>query len=150
VKYANSDSDHEIPPSIGLTLLACDCFTAQSTDEGDYDLLALQKAMKSILDKFSVTKDVNGNIISATISRELPVTPYADVFKKMKESSSSYMVTFYKRLSRAVDDLTDAVNVESAHDAAVCVQKVLGTEFKVPPKEAAAAAVLSRREHSFG
>ena len=106
--------------------------------------------MKSILDKFSVTKDVNGNIISATISRELPVTPHADVFKKMKESSSSYMVTFYKRLSRAVDDLTDAVNVESAHDAAVCVQKVLGNEFIVPPKEAAAAAVLSRREHSFG
>ena len=150
VKYANSDSDHEIPPSIGLTLLACDCFTAQSTDEGDYDLLALQKAMKSILDKFCVTKDVNGNIISATISRELPVTPRTDVFKKMKDSSSAYMVTFYKRLSKAVDDLTDAVNVESAHDAAVCVQKVLGTEFTVPPKEAAAAAVMSRREHSFG
>ncbi len=28
------------------------------------------------------------------------------------------MVTFYKRLSKAVDNLTNAVNVESDHDAA--------------------------------
>ncbi len=42
-KYAAASSDHEVPPSIGLTLLACDCFTKQSTDEEEDDLLALQK-----------------------------------------------------------------------------------------------------------
>ncbi len=42
--------------SIGLTLLACDCFTKQSTDEEEDDLLALQKTMKAVLDKFTVTK----------------------------------------------------------------------------------------------
>jgi len=149
-KYSGSISDHEVPPSIGLTLLSCDCFSAQSTNEEDNDLLALQGTMKAILDKFSVTRDLYGNITAASISKCLPVTPYSDVFKKMKDSSSTYMVTFYERLSKAVDNLTNAVNVESAHDAGEYVQKVLGTEFTVPAKEAVTAAALNRREHSFG
>lgn len=149
-KYSGSVSDHEVPPSIGLTLLACECFSAQSTSEGDDDLLALQKTMKSIQDKFAVSKDWSGEIVAATISCFLPVTPCTDVFKKMKDSSSSYMVTFYKRLSKAVDNLTNAVNVESAHDAGEYVQKVLGSEFVVPAKEAVAAIAQNRQEHSFG
>lgn len=149
-KYAGTANDHEIPPSIGLTLLACDCFSSQSTDDGDDDLLALQKTMKAIKDRFYVLKDSNGNITYANISRTLPVTPYSDVFKKMKDYSSSYMITFYKRLSVAVSNLTSAVNVEAAHDAGEYVQKVLGTEFVVPAKEAVAAAAQNRREHSFG
>ena len=148
-KYAGSTSDHEVPPSIGLTLLACDCYSAQSTDEGDDDLLSLQRTMKGILDKFTYTVDNNGNLIR-TISRDLPVTPYTDVFKKMKDSSSTYMTTFYSRLSKAVDNLTNAVNVESAHDAGEYVQKVLGASFTVPPKEAVAASAPNKREHSFG
>jgi len=149
-KYVGSTNDHEIPPSIGLTLLACDCFSAQSTDDGDNDLLALQKTLKGIKDKFYVSRDINGIITAADISRNLPVTPYSDVFKKMRDSSSSYMITFYKRLSAAVSNLTNAVNVESAHDAGEYVQKVLGSEFVVPAKEAVAAAAQNRREHSFG
>lgn len=149
-KYSGSVSDHEVPPSIGLTLLACEYFSAQSTSEGDDDLLALQKTMKSIQDKFAVSKDWSGEIVSATISCFLPVTSYTDVFKKMKDSSSSYMVTYYKRFSKAVDDLTNAVNVESAYDAGEYVQKVLGSEFIVPAKEAVTAAAQNRREHSFG
>ena len=149
-KYTSAGSDHGVPPSIGLTLLACDCFSVQSTAEGDDDLLALQKTMKAILNKFTVTKDGYGNIVSASISKYLPVTPYTDVFKKMKDSSSTYMITFYTRLSTAVDNLTNAVNVESAHDAGVYVQRVLGSEFTIPAKEAVAAAALNRREHSFG
>lgn len=149
-KYASSIYDHEIPPSIGLTLLACDCFTGHSNSDGDDDLLALWETMRAILDKFSVMKDWEGNVTSASISAYLPVTPYTDVFKKMKESSSSYMVTFYKRLLKAVNDLTNAVNVESEHDAGGYVQQVLGLEFSVPLKEAVAATTLNRREHSFG
>ena len=60
------------------------------------------------------------------------------------------MTTFHDRLSRAVDDLTDAVNVESAHDAGEYVRRVLGNSFTVPAKEAVAAAAQNRREHSFG
>ncbi len=148
-QYSGSTNDHEVPPSIGLTLLACDCFSAQSTDEGDDDLLSLQKTMKGILDNFTNTVDKNGNLIK-TITRYLPVTPYTDVFKKMKDSSSSYTTIFYNRLSKAVDNLTNAVNVESAHDAGEYVQKVLGDNFTVPAKEAVAASAQNKREHSFG
>lgn len=148
-QYSGSSNDHEVPPSIGLTLLACDCFSAQSTDEGDDDLRSLQKTMIAIRDKFIYSVDSNGNSIK-TITRYLPVTPYMDVFKKMKDSSSSHMTTFYNRLSKAVDNLTNAVNVESAHDAGEYVQKVLGDSFTVPAKEAVAASVQTKREHSFG
>ena len=148
-KYSGSTNDHEVPPSIGLTLLACECFSAQSTDDGDDDLLSLQKTMKGMLDRFTYTFDDKGNLVR-TITKNLPVTPYTDVFKKMKDSSSTYMTTFYNRLSKAVDNLTNAVNVESAHDAGKYVQKVLGDGFTVPAKEAVAAAAQNRREHSFG
>ena len=60
------------------------------------------------------------------------------------------MVTFYKRLSKAVDNLTNAVNVETEHDAGEYVQKVLGSEFVIPAKVAAAASINNKREHSFG
>ena len=149
-KYANPSSDHEVPPSIGLTLLACDYFVEQNTIDGDDDLLALQETMQKIQNQFICTFDNNGNVTSANISRNLPVVPNTDVFKKMKDSSSSYMITFYKKISKAVENLTNAVNVESAHDAAEYVQKVLGTDFTVPPKESVAAVTQSRREHSFG
>ena len=102
------------------------------------------------MNQFSVARDVDGNVTYANITCYLPVTPYTDVFNKMRESSSDYMITFYKKLSKAVDNLTDAVNVESAHDAGESVQKVLGNEFSVPAKEAVAAAAQNRREHSFG
>ncbi len=148
-QYSGSTNDHEVPPSIGLTLLACDCFSAQSTEEGDDDLLSLQKTMNGILGKFTYTVDSNGNLIK-TITRNLPVTPYTNVFKKMEDSSSTYMTTFYHRLSKAVDNLTNAVNVESAHDAGEYVQKVLGDRFTVPAKEAVAASAQNKREHSFG
>lgn len=148
-QYSGSTNDHEVPPSIGLTLLACECFSAQSTDDGDDDLLSLQKTMKGMLDRFTYTFDDKGNLVR-TITKNLPVTPYTDVFKKMKDSSSTYMTTFYNRLSKAVDNLTNAVNVESAHDAGKYVQKVLGDGFTVPAKEAVAVAAQNRREHSFG
>ena len=148
--YANSISDHEIPPSIGLTYLACDCFEAQSTDDGDNDLLAFQKTVQNICNRFSITRDFFGNITSAKISRYLTVQPYTDVFQKMKDSSDSYLITFYKRLCVAKDNLINAVNVESDHDAAEYVVKVLGDEFEVPPKSTANKSTQSNREHSFG
>lgn len=148
-KYSGSINDHEIPPSIGLTLLSCDCFSAQSSNEGDDDLLSLQKTMKAIQDKFYYAYDQEGNLVR-TVSRNLPVTPYTDVFKKMKENNSANMTTFYNRLSKAVDNLTNAINVESAHDAGEYVRKVLGDSFPVPAKEAVAMAAQNHREHSFG
>lgn len=149
-KYAGSSGDHEVPPSIGLTLLACDCFVPASTGEGEDDLLSFQQTMQNMQDKFALYEEPIVGITFASLDCNLPVVPYTDVFEKMKKSSTSYMVTFYKRLSNAVDSLTNAINVESAHDAGKYVQKVLGAEFSVPAKEAVVATTQNRRNHSFG
>ena len=149
-QYANSNKNHEAPPSIGLTLLACDCFSNETTAIGDDDLLALLKTLKAMQGLFIIERDCFGTVISASISRYLPVTPRTDVFKKMKDTNKSYMVTFYKRLTDAIDNLTNAVNVESSHDAGLYVQRVLGKEFSVPKKEALAGITSNRREHCFG
>lgn len=148
-KYENSTLDHEIPPSIGLTYLACDCFVSSVTSDGEDDLIALQQTMTNIKNKFTLTHE-NGELVKAEISRYLPVEPYTDVFQKMKDASDSYGVTFYKRLSTAVQNLTNAVNVESEHDAGNYVKKVLGDEFKVPPKKTSSTSANSKKEHNFG
>lgn len=148
-KYANSTLDHEVPPSIGLTYLACDCFVPASTHEGDNDLIALQQTMTNIKNKFTLTYE-NSILVKADISKCLPVQPYSDVFQTMKDSSDSYGITFYNRLSTAVQYLTDAVNVESEHDAGVYVQKAFGAEFVVPSKQTSSSSTLNKKEHSFG
>ena len=150
--YKNSVNDHEVPPSIGLTLLACECFCPASMDDDNDDLLSFRNTLKRIQDKFNVEYSPcsDSDIVNASISCYLPTTPYSDVFSKMEDSSDSYMITFYKRLSNAVSNLTNAVNLESAHDAGEYVQKVLGTDFTVPAKEAVASNILNKREHSFG
>ena len=106
--------------------------------------------MQNIKNKFSLTLDISGNITSASVSRDLPVKPYTDVFEKMRNSSDTYMLTFYNRICAAVENLTNAVNVESDHDAGLYVQRVVGSDFEVPPKQATSATTQNKREHSFG
>lgn len=114
-------------------------------------MLALKKTMESIKNAFTnVSYDVSGTVISANISKYLPVKPYTDIFSKMRDSSETYMVTFYKRLCVAVDNLTNALNVESEHDAAKYVQKVLGEQFVIPEKKAMSASTNTKKEHNFG
>lgn len=149
-KYKNSTSDHEIPPSIGLTYLACDNFVACSSSDGDDDLLALKKTMEAIKNAFTISLDGDDAVASADITKYLPVKPYSDIFSRMRDSSDTYMITFYKRLSNAVENLTNALNVESEHDAAKYIQKVLGEQFEVPEKQVAATATRTKKEHNFG
>lgn len=148
-KYENSTLDHEVPPSIGLTYLVCDCFISSVTSEGEDDLRALQQTMLNMKNRFTLTYE-DGKLMKADISRYLPVEPYTDIFQKMKDSSDSYGVTFYNHLSTAVQNLTDAINVESEHDAGNCVKKVLGEEFKVPERQASSTIIQNKKEHSFG
>lgn len=148
-KYKNTSESikNQIPPSIGLTLMAFDCYSEPS--EKDDDLVALYSTMNNMLNKFSVTKDTGGNIIKADITKMLPVEPYTDVFYKLK-NSDSYGVTFYNRLNKAVINLQNAINSNNEHDAGKYVSNVFGTEFDVPDKQALRSSSISNREHSFG
>lgn len=147
-KYENSTNSHEVPPSVGLTILTCQNYKAYTWD-GDDDLSSLYYTMKAIEELFSVEKDVYGDIISASITCNLPVTPYSDVFYKMR-TSPSHMITFYKRLSKAVADLRDALNLSDEYEAAKCVRKVLSDDFTLPEKKASAAMTSNKKEYNFG
>lgn len=150
-KYKNTSESkkNQIPPSIGLTLLAFDCFAGCTSSDGDDDLLSLQNTISNIISKFSLTYNASGEIIKAEITRTLPVIPCTDVFTKMK-NRDCYGVTFYNRLNTALQNLTDAVNESSEHDAGVSVQKVFGDEFVAPAKETSSSFQSSKKEHSFG
>lgn len=149
-KYCDSTLDHEIPPSIGLTLLAIDCFVGCSTQDGDDDLTAIKDTVQKIIGRFTLRYNSEGQLIRADITYNLPVKPYSDVFEKMKSCSDTYGVKFYTRLSRALQNLIDACNESSEFDAGTSVQKVFGTDFKAPPKQAENASTSSKKEHSFG
>lgn len=148
-EYKNSTLDHEIPPSIGLTLLAIDSFVSSTTDEGDDDLTSLQETVQGIVDKFVLTYE-NGKVVKADITRNLPVTPYSDVFEKMRDSSESYILKFYNRLNGVLQNLTDACNESSEYDAGISVRKVFGNEFQVPEKQTSKSNAISKKEHNFG
>lgn len=147
-KYNNSTNTHEVPPSIALTLLACQNYKPY-IDDGDDDLRSLYYTVKAIYDLFSIQKDSDDEVVSASIVCNLPVTPFSDVFYKMR-TIPKHMITFYKRLGTAVFNLQEAVNLDEAHEAAKYVQKVLGSGFDVPDKQASTASTINKREYSFG
>lgn len=150
-KYKNTadNKKNQIPPSIGLTLLAFDCFVEETSSEGDDDLTALKNTVQNIVNKFDLTYDADGELIKAEITKKLPVTPKTDAFSKMKKSDE-YGITFYTRLMTALQNLIDACNESSEHDAGVSIQKVFGDEFIAPPKETSSSSASSKKEHSFG
>lgn len=145
-KYQNSTNSHEVPPSVGLTVLACENYI-ECTDDGDDDLSALYYTLESIKNKFSINES-KGEIENASIICDLPVEPYSDIFYKMRDSSK-HMITFYKRLSKAVDNLREAMNIDDEHEAAKYVVKVLGDEFNIPEKQADSVVTSNKGEYCF-
>lgn len=149
IKYNNSTTDNEVPPSIALTILVCQYFFASTEDGKDYDLYSFYKTLNNICASFLLTKNIDNEIIKAEITCDLPVKPWSDVMYKMKKSDS-HGVKFFNRLCKARDNLKEAFDLESEHDAAKCVQKVLGIDFQVPVKDAKIAKTTNKKEHSFG
>ena len=145
-KYHNSSKDNEIPPSVALTILACDNFV----DE-DHIILSLYETLKKIRDLFYVSQNTNGDIISANITCNLPVTPFSDVLYKMRESDS-HLIIFYNRLCKAINNLNTAISLEDEHEAGKYIQKVFGESFEIPEKQVseAVAKYSHNRESSFG
>ncbi|EGP5491246.1 hypothetical protein DZ765_11895 [Enterococcus faecium] len=142
--YASNDTTEKKPPSIGLTLLAID-----SIDENESDLVVLRNVFATIRDRFTIVKNMDGEIISAKITRNLPVKPHTDVFKKF-ERTENHGIAFYKKIDKALTNLDNALLCDNEHDAATYVAKVLGEEFTIPEKEIKKSSTKVKKEHSFG
>jgi len=148
--YSTPSSNNEVPPSIALTLLACEHFEESKAGNSHDDLTSLCKTMQNMLNEFYAHTNNDGEVTSVDLYCYLPVQPYSDVLYKMR-LSNAYLILFYKRFKKAVDNLQNACNVSSEHEAAKYVQKVLGDSFEVPPKEAIKSVnALSKKENSFG
>ena len=148
IEYDNSSNGNEVPPSIGLTLLACKYYS-EYTYDGDDDLSSLYYTLRNIKNAFVIETDDSGEITSATISCDLPVEPKTDVLYKMR-LSSAHLIKFYKKLKRAVANLNDAMNLDEEHEAAKCVKKVLGDEFKIPVKKTNDTTTSNKAEYNYG
>lgn len=148
LEYETSTNSHEVPPSVGLTILACEHYS-EYTYGGDDDLSAMYFTMKNIKDAFIVETDRFNEITSASIECKLPVEPGSDVLYKMR-TSSVYLIKLYKKIVKAVNALNEAVNLTEAHEAAKYVRKVLGEEFTIPDKETKDTVTSNKLEYNYG
>ncbi len=136
-KYSNSENDNEIPPSIALTLLACEYFEAKKIESKYDDLEALYYIVYKIFEEFVINNELfSDEIQSVEMTCNLPVIPYSDVLIKMKQSDNNvYLIKFYKRILKFKTALKNAIDSEFDHEAAEYIQKELGEEFEIPSKE---------------
>ena len=148
IEYEGVSNSHEVPPSVGLTILVCTYYVEKTTG-GDDDLSALYYTMKNIQDAFTVQIDSYGQVTSASITCDLPVQPYSDVLYKMR-SSSTHLIKLYKKIKKAVAHLKDAINLNEDHEAAKSVRKVLGDDFTVPEKNTRESATANKAEYNYG
>lgn len=140
-KYGISYTKDQKPPSIGLTLLACEKFSYTTVDGYDDDLNALYKVVNGIISCFKVNSNDQH-----VITKELPVTPKTDVFYKMKDSDEE---VFYNKLVNFEDNLLNAINANEEYEAAQFIQKCLGACFLLPPKPVTSRAAQPKRENSY-
>lgn len=139
-KYGDSYTKNHRPPSIGITLLACEYFVYTSVDDYDNDLNALYTVVNGIT--YSFITNLSGE---HTITKKLPVTPKTDVFFKMTDADEE---VFYTKLSEFRDNLLNAINANEEYEAAKYIQKSLGTDFKLPEKPKSSSA-KSKDENSY-
>jgi len=139
----NKDNGNEMPPSITLTLLACQYFEAKKEDDHDDDLEALYNVVKKIKDSInSYSEDPYYHV-------KLPVTPYTDTMFKIN-SNSSYRKKFKNKIYDFELQLRNAKNAGDEHTAGEYVRKVLGEEFEVPEKQVDVSENRFRRTSQFG
>ena len=149
-KYEGATNSHEVPPNVALTLWACQNFVPAKDGEMDFDLKSLYHTMATIMNQFSIQEyNYDGSIKRITVTCSLPVMPYSDILYKMRDSDS-HLILLYNRLSYAVKNLKEAVELSSDHEAGLCVQRVLGDDFSVPEKAARVSSYIGPIEHNFG
>lgn len=143
-EYKNNTNNNAIPPSVALTILACNYY-----EYDEHDIVSLYKTLKLIKDEFSVIKDFAGNITYINLICNLPVTPYSDVLYKMR-NSDSHLISFYNKMCTAISNLETAINLEDDHEAGQYIQNVLGSDFEIPEKVSKSSYTQYHRESSFG
>lgn len=131
-KYGTARGDHQIPPSIALTILVCQNFKSYKIDDEYNDLNSLYETVKNITQViFTVTKDENEEESIILNECRLPKKPGSDCFFKMR-NSDSYIKTFYTRWTTFESNLKEAVESDKEREGGEIMVKIFGDKFPLP------------------
>ncbi|MEM6719178.1 MAG: hypothetical protein AAF611_07700 [Bacteroidota bacterium] len=131
LKFKNSGNGK--PTGIALTALAYNLFSPEiNRNPFDSsielrDIVALRKLIASIISEFSWFYD--------TISVELPVEPYNNLFEKMSDNQQK---TFKEKLEKFKSTLEKAEADPDPHEASKIIIKQLGGDFPEVEKDKSA------------
>lgn len=133
----SSDGNNEVP-GIGITLLAYDLFSPSK--EYDYleekyvydDLNALIDFIRKVKSKFILKYDLESNESKYSISLDLPVQPYTDVFSKM---TLNQMNNFRNKICKLYDDLIIVKDEADIIEQCKKLNQIFGDDFEVPEKK---------------
>jgi len=140
-----SSGSNGSPPSIALTILACEFYTEYYDDDENYDeLRTLYEVVKQIKDAIPFAFDDDGRL-----EVFLPVKPENDTMFKIN-SNKNHRQTFVTKVNYFENQLRNALNASSEHKAGEYVAKVLGNEFPLPEKESVSGANSYGRRAEFG
>jgi len=128
-----STSGNEMPPSIGITVAACEKFEPYkeynylSGKESYNDLESLIRFTNTFIGLFSLVLD-DGEF-KRSIALDLPVEPYSNIFEKM---TIKQMDNFYNKLSALNTALQEAQEDPDPHTACKILENHFGSKFPIP------------------
>ena len=133
----SSDGNNEVP-GIGITLLAYNLFSPSK--EYDYleekyvynDLNALIDFITKVKSKFILKYDLESSESKYSISLDLPVQPYTDVFSKM---TLNQMNNFRNKICKLYDDLIIVKYEADIIEQCKKLNQIFGDDFEVPEKK---------------
>ena len=127
-----SSSGNSAPTGIALTVLAYNLFSPQSiydsiSQNTSYDdFTAIHNLVKSIKNKFTMVYE-NGTFYY-TISINLPVEPYNNLFEKMTLKQKT---AFYDEIVAMDDKLEEVKKKSSLSDKCTLLQELFETDFRI-------------------
>ena len=133
----SSDGNNEVP-GIGITLLAYNLFSPSK--EYDYleekyvynDLNALIDFITKVKSKFILKYDLESSESKYSISLDLPVQPYTDVFSKM---TLNQMNNFRNKICKLYDDLIIVKDEVDIIEQCKKLNQIFGDDFEIPEKK---------------
>ena len=125
-------------PGIGITLLAYNLFSPSK--DYDYleekynynDLSALIDLVKDIKNKFISQYDIDSGDYKYSISLNLPVEPYTDVFNKMTLNQTN---NFRNKICKLYDDLIIVKDEADIIEQCKKLNQIFGEDFEIPEKK---------------
>lgn len=126
-KSLKFNNDNEMPPSIAMTILACEHYEEKKENGKDDDLTAFYSLVKKIWNLLPMVDDPKLEVF-------LPKLPYTDTMFKIN-NNLEYRKKFKNKLYYLKNQLSNALNSSDDYTASTYLQKIFGDEFPIHEKE---------------